>query len=342
MGRLSFCLVLSLCLLASAIAQDCGKQAGGKTCANNLCCSQYGYCGTGDDYCSPSNGCQSNCQSGSGSGGGSSGGGGESASNVRATYHLYNPEQNGWNLNAVSAYCATWDADKPLAWRSKYGWTAFCGPVGPQGQAACGKCLQVTNTGTGAQATVRIIDQCSNGGLDLDIGLKMTKVIEKVQRLFANHRMKRKKNLTAMHVGEKRKLYVVPNQFLSSIMFQALLYQLKEEKIEGDNRACKFFEWLDTNTCTRGTTITPIIITKFRRLKHEVEVANEEFKQTHAMGEAALGREQAAKRRAERAKVACRIVEEKAKKFKITLVVSWVMFVVLLVLSARFGEVRIR
>ena len=144
MERLSFCLVLSLCLLASAIAQDCGKQAGGKTCANNLCCSQYGYCGTGDDYCSPSKSCQSNCQSGSGSGGGGNGGGGESASNVRATYHLYNPEQNGWNLNAVSAYCSTWDADKPLAWRSKYGWTAFCGPVGPQGQAACGKCLQVS------------------------------------------------------------------------------------------------------------------------------------------------------------------------------------------------------
>ena len=29
-------------------------------------------------------------------------------------------------------------------------------------------CAQVTNSGTGAQATVRIVDQCSNGGLDLD------------------------------------------------------------------------------------------------------------------------------------------------------------------------------
>ncbi|GMY20844.1 pathogenesis-related protein PR-4-like [Fagus crenata] len=140
MGRLSFCLVLSLSLLlATAIAQQCGKQAGGKKCDNNLCCSQYGYCGTSDDFCSPSKNCQSNCQS-SGSTGGT--GGGESASNVRATYHLYNPEQNGWNLNAVSAYCSTWDANKPLAWRSKYGWTAFCGPVGPRGQTACGKCLR--------------------------------------------------------------------------------------------------------------------------------------------------------------------------------------------------------
>ncbi|RWR88869.1 pathogenesis-related protein PR-4-like protein [Cinnamomum micranthum f. kanehirae] len=95
----------------------------------------------------------------------------QSASNVRATYHVYNPEQNGWDLLKVSAYCATWDADKPLEWRKKYGWTAFCGPAGPTGQASCGKCLRVTNTGTGDQTTVRIVDQCSNGGLDLEEGV---------------------------------------------------------------------------------------------------------------------------------------------------------------------------
>lgn len=35
------------------------------------------------------------------------------------------------------------------------------------------KCMnvQVTNTETGAQQTVRIVDQCSNGGLDLDVGV---------------------------------------------------------------------------------------------------------------------------------------------------------------------------
>ncbi|KAJ7973491.1 pathogenesis-related protein PR-4-like [Quillaja saponaria] len=158
--------VLLLSLVGNSIAQQCGSQVGGKTCPNNLCCSQYGYCGTTDDYCSTSKGCQSNC-----GGGGGSGGGGESASNVRATYHYYNPEQHGWDLNAVSAYCSTWDAGKPYSWRSKYGWTAFCGPAGPRGQASCGKCLRVTNTYTGAQTTVRIVDQCSNGGLDLDVGV---------------------------------------------------------------------------------------------------------------------------------------------------------------------------
>ncbi|XP_047320418.1 pathogenesis-related protein PR-4-like [Impatiens glandulifera] len=90
---------------------------------------------------------------------------------VRATYHFYNPQKVNWDLYAVSAYCSTWDGNKPLSWRMKYGWTAFCGPSGPKGQASCGKCLLVTNTRTGAKRTVRIVDQCSNGGLDLDEGV---------------------------------------------------------------------------------------------------------------------------------------------------------------------------
>ncbi|KAK3418371.1 hypothetical protein EUGRSUZ_H04328, partial [Eucalyptus grandis] len=94
-----------------------------------------------------------------------------SVSHVWTTYNYYNPEQIGWDLNAASAYCATWDANKPLAWCNKYGWTALSGLAGPCGQASCGQCLRVTNTRTGAQATVRIIDQCSNGGLDLDAGV---------------------------------------------------------------------------------------------------------------------------------------------------------------------------
>ncbi|GFY92151.1 pathogenesis-related 4 [Actinidia rufa] len=130
--------VAILYLAAGGAAQQCGRQAGGRLCDNNLCCSQWGYCGSTNEYCLPSNNCQSNCKGGGG-------GEGESASNVRATYHFYNPEQVGWNLSAVSAYCSTWDADKPVAWRKKYGWTAFCGPVGPRGQASCGKCLRVIN-----------------------------------------------------------------------------------------------------------------------------------------------------------------------------------------------------
>lgn len=32
-------------------------------------------------------------------------------------------------------------------------------------------CVQVTNIATGAQIIVRIVDQCSNGGLDLDVNV---------------------------------------------------------------------------------------------------------------------------------------------------------------------------
>ncbi|CAL4987470.1 unnamed protein product [Urochloa decumbens] len=92
----------------------------------------------------------------------------QEASGVRATYNYYNPQKNSWDLNAVSAYCATWDADMPLSWRKEYGWTAFCGPVGPTGRSACGKCLMVTNNATGAAITARIVDECSNGGRDMD------------------------------------------------------------------------------------------------------------------------------------------------------------------------------
>ena len=112
--------------------------------------------------------------------------------------------------------------------------------------------------------------------------------------------------------------------------------------VQDDEHNCKFFKWLDNNTCKRSIATTPIVIAKFKRLESEVEVATEELKEAHAMDEAAMERERVAKRRAKRVKVACRIAEEKAEKFKIALLVSWVMFGVLLILSSRFGEVGMR
>ncbi|XP_074294797.1 pathogenesis-related protein PR-4 [Silene latifolia] len=96
---------------------------------------------------------------------------GQSAQNVRATFNNYNPQNIGWNLFTASVFCATFDGNMPLSWRQQYGWTAFCGPAGPHGQASCGQCLRVTNIATGAATTVRIVDQCSNGGLDLDVNV---------------------------------------------------------------------------------------------------------------------------------------------------------------------------
>ncbi|KAK3120019.1 hypothetical protein QOZ80_9AG0679570 [Eleusine coracana subsp. coracana] len=48
------------------------------------------------------------------------------------------------------------------------GMTLEHGPLhGPRGQDSCGRCIRVTNRGTGASTIARIVDQCSNGGLDL-------------------------------------------------------------------------------------------------------------------------------------------------------------------------------
>ena len=61
-------------LAHETMAQQCGTQKGGVKCANGLCCSQYGYCGSTNEYCGT--GCQSNCPSTtSGGSGGSSGAG---------------------------------------------------------------------------------------------------------------------------------------------------------------------------------------------------------------------------------------------------------------------------
>ncbi|WVZ52076.1 LOW QUALITY PROTEIN: hypothetical protein U9M48_003169 [Paspalum notatum var. saurae] len=84
----------------------------------------------------------------------------QEAHGVLATYNMYNPR-------TASTFCATWDADMPLAWRQRYGWTAFCGPAGAHGEPSCGRCLQVTNRGTGASTR----GWWTNGGLDLDISV---------------------------------------------------------------------------------------------------------------------------------------------------------------------------
>ena len=36
---------------------ECGAQAGGLTCPNGLCCSEWGYCGDTEAYCGAGTGC---------------------------------------------------------------------------------------------------------------------------------------------------------------------------------------------------------------------------------------------------------------------------------------------
>ncbi|KAB8408222.1 hypothetical protein FH972_024834 [Carpinus fangiana] len=59
----AYTLILFLAfLLGTSSAEQCGSQAGGAVCPNGLCCSQFGYCGSSNDYCGT--GCQSQCKTG--------------------------------------------------------------------------------------------------------------------------------------------------------------------------------------------------------------------------------------------------------------------------------------
>ncbi|XP_074577590.1 endochitinase-like [Curcuma longa] len=58
-----FAIVFGLsALLLGASGEQCGRQAGGAACPSGLCCSQFGWCGTTQDYCGSGN-CQSQCGS---------------------------------------------------------------------------------------------------------------------------------------------------------------------------------------------------------------------------------------------------------------------------------------
>jgi chitinase len=49
--------VLAFVVQVASDQQQCGTGADGRVCDNNLCCSEWGYCGSTDAYCG--DGCQS-------------------------------------------------------------------------------------------------------------------------------------------------------------------------------------------------------------------------------------------------------------------------------------------
>lgn len=83
---------------------------------------------------------------------------------ARATYHYYGPA-----FDASTVACA----DAVRGYGNKklmaYPWTAYCLDAA-WSTSTCGKCLRVTNRGTGASVVTRVVDSggCSPTGLDLD------------------------------------------------------------------------------------------------------------------------------------------------------------------------------
>ncbi|XP_050245424.1 uncharacterized protein LOC126693479 [Quercus robur] len=110
---------------------------------------------------------------------------------------------------------------------------------------------------------------------------------------------------------------------------------------EKEVQTCKFCEWLDQKTCKRGSEVAPIVLAKFKRLENEAKASNEREKLAREMEEKARERERIARRREEKSRVREMIARVRARMYRVTLVVSWVLFA-FFVFSSRIEDVGLK
>ena len=103
------------------------------------------------------------------------------------------------------------------------------------------------------------------------------------------------------------------------------------------DQACKFFKWLDKNICPHGSATAPLVRERFTRYKAEVAATGNERDEAYAREAKARERERIAKRKAEKTKLALRIVEDKVYKYRLALLLSWIVVGVYFVFSIIFG-----
>jgi hypothetical protein len=144
-GKMLIALAVSLLALTLAAAQQCGRQAGGQECANALCCSGFGFCGTTDEFCNVDKGCQSNCNNG-----------GLRASTGKASYYTtYVPSAcfgNDQSHFPQNRHMAAVSDGNPNLWKNGQG---------------CGKHYRIRCQGNGCRngdaITIKVVDRCPNG-----------------------------------------------------------------------------------------------------------------------------------------------------------------------------------
>ena len=107
--------------------------------------------------------------------------------------------------------------------------------------------------------------------------------------------------------------------------------------MQDSNQACKFFKWLDKNTCPRGRAIAPLVHERFTRYKAEAVAARNERDEAHAREEEARQLLRIAKHKAEKIKFALRIAEDNVYKYRLALFFSWTILGIYFVFSTAFG-----
>ncbi|CAL1395844.1 unnamed protein product [Linum trigynum] len=172
----SICTVTFM-LLCFLVASSGAEEAPGSSCDashrcnQGRCCSRFFYCGTDYDHCVRF--CSWQChyvppptppphRTAAVA----------SRRPEGATDHLLNINATYKNINSSSP-CATSLSNVPLAVRNEYASAAFGAKNSlPQptrnATSYCGKCMKLTNRVSGSEAMVRIVDERSSEGLELD------------------------------------------------------------------------------------------------------------------------------------------------------------------------------
>ena len=95
--------------------------------------------------------------------------------------------------------------------------------------------------------------------------------------------------------------------------------------MQDSDQACKFFKWLDKNTCPRGRATAPLVHERFTWYKAEAVAARNERDEAHAREAEAWELLRIAKRKAEKTRLALRTAEDKVYKYRLALFFSWTM-----------------
>nr|POE89242.1 hypothetical protein CFP56_70376 [Quercus suber] len=123
---------------------------------------------------------------------------------------------------------------------------------------------------------------------------------------------------------------------LSICNFSRRFYGCQQWSLDFD-QACKFFKWLDKNTCSRGRVIAPLVHERFTRYKAEAVATRNERDEAHAREVEARELLRIAKRKVEKTKLALWIAEDKVYKYRVALFLSWTILGIYFVFSNVLG-----
>eukprot|EP00026_Physarum_polycephalum_P015230 Phypoly_transcript_15866.p1 GENE.Phypoly_transcript_15866~~Phypoly_transcript_15866.p1 ORF type:complete len:220 (+),score=29.69 Phypoly_transcript_15866:182-841(+) len=161
MKRVAALILLALCLFNGLVIGE--GECSGNSCGGGNCCSQYGYCGVGDQYCGA--GCQGGpCNSGGSSGGSSSGSNpppppsGGSGAAAATWYCSLDGSQGSCFPGACGTYAKVPGTEGIAATNPKL-FSLGSKSVCQYQQAACGTCWKLT--GPAGSRLVGITDCCA-------------------------------------------------------------------------------------------------------------------------------------------------------------------------------------